>query len=568
MSNNPGTYTLLVIETAKIQDYIFKSNRLKENVGASYLVAAATEDWIYELVWQYASHNLTEDNFFNTQQIEHDDLDIEVMYCGGGNALLLFQDTHTAKEFVKEHSRKALLEAPGLRLTYHHTEFTWATQALAEVVGDALDKLKIKRASQPPQMGLAGLGVTAMCASTSLPAVTMDRDPEGNWQTISAEVNAKRRSIGAANEKLKQLLNEFQKKEYDFASELDDLGRSEGKNSFMAVVHIDGNDMGVLIRNLQNNFPSPQHNREYVKQMREFSEKIKRASRSALKDMLELLFDSIQVDNRIFKLPGSPNLGDIILKRSKETLDKFILPIRPLISGGDDITFVCDGRIGLDLAVRFIERFEHHTEKLSDYLPEDMKCLTACAGVAIVNAHYPFARAYQLAEELCQTGKQERYMSKQTHTSLIDWHFTTGGLYDELEDMRKREYHVPLASTLEGKLYLRPLFLSQDVANAHRTWNEVRRTTTAFQTTQWKEHRTKAKGLMDAVRDGEASAQTYKARSLDSEGFTLPVINGITDSKTWHYDRCLYFEALELMDLYIPLLEGEVDDVSAHTTAE
>jgi hypothetical protein len=38
-------YVLVAVETAHIQSYIFASNRLRENVGASYLVTAATGEW-------------------------------------------------------------------------------------------------------------------------------------------------------------------------------------------------------------------------------------------------------------------------------------------------------------------------------------------------------------------------------------------------------------------------------------------------------------------------------------------------------------------------------------------
>lgn len=62
-----------------------------------------------------------------------------------------------------------------------------------------------------------------------------------------------------------------------------------------------------------------------------------------------------------------------------ETLSK--LPIRPIILGGDDITFVCPGRVGLQYAAR-----------LMDLLSEDpADRFTCCAGVAIVPAKYPFS---------------------------------------------------------------------------------------------------------------------------------------------------------------------------------
>ena len=90
--------------------------------------------------------------------------------------------------------------------------------------------------------------------------------------------------------------------------------------------------------------------------------------------------------------------------------DRFF-PVRPLIFGGDDLTLVCDGRLGLALAAVYLKAFHTHTtsefsrldfpdrdKKISDELK---KPAYACAGVAIVKTHYPFARAYKLSSALC-----------------------------------------------------------------------------------------------------------------------------------------------------------------------
>lgn len=39
---------LTVIDTTSIQNYIFGSNELRENVGASELVEQVTKDWVFE----------------------------------------------------------------------------------------------------------------------------------------------------------------------------------------------------------------------------------------------------------------------------------------------------------------------------------------------------------------------------------------------------------------------------------------------------------------------------------------------------------------------------------------
>src|SRR5262249_42346964 len=54
--------TLLIADTAGIQPYIFGSNRLRENIGASHLVAQATGGWALDAVRAAAPrHNIGPD---------------------------------------------------------------------------------------------------------------------------------------------------------------------------------------------------------------------------------------------------------------------------------------------------------------------------------------------------------------------------------------------------------------------------------------------------------------------------------------------------------------------------
>ncbi len=73
---------LVVVDTMQIQPYIFGSNRLRENIGASYLVDAATGDWAFEAVKEVAPGN---DNIGPGNKLRDDvqienGLDAEVLY--------------------------------------------------------------------------------------------------------------------------------------------------------------------------------------------------------------------------------------------------------------------------------------------------------------------------------------------------------------------------------------------------------------------------------------------------------------------------------------------------------
>jgi hypothetical protein len=563
-------FTVVAVETAGIQSYLFNSNRLKENIGASYLVAMATGDWAYDCVTTVTDrhnidamgHGIVED-----QLIVENQLDAEVLYSGGGNFVALFRTAELARTFVRQLSRKVLLDAPGLTLTFVDAPFIWGETVLSQAVAHLLQGLRQARSEQPLRRGLGGLGVTMMCHSTSLPATTFEQDLEDNWRVYSAEVQAKRRHADAANAYLRDQLEldqlEFEDDDLDYSAftlstELDQLGRSKGDTSFIAVVHADGNGLGVLIQGLQDKFPTPDVNRDYIAYMRQFAEKVKQVNREAQHAMFQQVAHSIQIsdsDAKQYTICGIDQ-QTITLRRDKES-GRMVFPIRPLVSAGDDVTFVADGRIGLDLAVVFLEAFEAATaDRLACELNRiNLSKLTACAGVAIVKSHYPFARAYDLADELASSAKQminhPDYRDESGHLqySALDWHFTTGGIYDDLDGIREREYRVP-----SGSLTLRPVLVQVD-GHSFRNWTITQALTTGFQQ-KWRDSRNKAKRLMDALRQGEVEVEVFNLRYLDGD-LELPRVADFDQTFGWRERWCGYYDGLELMDLYVPLRRYE-----------
>ena len=86
---------LTMIDTAGIQGYVFGSNRLRENVGASYLVELATKAWVFKALDKLGAHNLpkAENDKHDLKrrpdpalQMEDGKLCAELLYAGGGNA--------------------------------------------------------------------------------------------------------------------------------------------------------------------------------------------------------------------------------------------------------------------------------------------------------------------------------------------------------------------------------------------------------------------------------------------------------------------------------------------------
>ena len=86
-------YTLTVIDTKSIQKYIFGTNKLQQNAGASYLVDCATKNWVVDCLPR--PHNVIDIDAtdtgkkFSEQKIEDGKLASELLYTGSGNAVVL-----------------------------------------------------------------------------------------------------------------------------------------------------------------------------------------------------------------------------------------------------------------------------------------------------------------------------------------------------------------------------------------------------------------------------------------------------------------------------------------------
>lgn len=165
------------------------------------------------------------------------------------------------------------------------------------------------------------------------------------------------------------------------------------RDRMVGVIHADGNGIGQVLRTL-NRATERADDGVYASVYRGFSELLARTTQNAAR------------------------------AASRETLvphatgDAGVLPARPLVLGGDDLSIL----VRADLAVAYTESFlrafaeqsraemrklrgllEH--SGLADgawQLPEQ---LTASAGICYVKCSYPFEAAYALAESLCKRAK-------------------------------------------------------------------------------------------------------------------------------------------------------------------
>ncbi len=552
-------FTLTMLDTTGIQSYVFGSNRLQENIGASELVYRATTIWAFKaLEDEGLRHNIKDwfslDWYFDLGNgiEENDSLMSEVVYAGGGNTMLIFRHEEDAKRFTRQLTRQVLKDAPGLTLVARHASFNWNENgAIRDKRIELLNTLAAHKQARLPSTPYLGMGVTAACQSTGLAAVQTNTKlklaPAEDTLLISRETAAKLQYRDKAKERLENQLG--MPVHGDYPSDVDKLGRIMGEESYVAIVHADGNQMG---RHFDNAGENATNNRAFTNAIRNFSQDVKHASLNALRSVVQQLDKSIEWNDERKQLLVS----DTVPIEANRWF-----PLRPLVFGGDDVTFLCNGQLGVSLAAAYLDAFERETQELG------LKNMYACAGVGIVKMHYPFARAYTLSEELA--GSAKKYVRKEyseDDCSALDWHFGVSGLSGSLGSIRRREYIVWWKFKTEEEkrqdkvsqknLCMRPIRLyAADGDQSGRYWEDgleqvIREFNSAV---PWVESRNKVIGLREPLRSGPKATEQYRKNyALASLPAILPG-NEAHRIVGWNGDRCVYFDAIELLDHYVPV---------------
>lgn len=447
----------ILLDTRSIQKYVFSCNKLKTNVGASYLVDGIFNDLMQKIVLPSFNLKMPEISWQKSKQIEmikDDSIKAEIVYIGGGNMLILINkfsgkedNLNLCREIVKKWTLEILKKAPGLK--------TAAAIGMMDVerFKDSLDKmyvqLKQNQNTVLPQVDLPYTGLTLECNISGKTADTFDW-VDKSW--IAKEVKAKTDAYTYASEKVRSEYKDILEKDgsrdkYDFASELEKIGCKEGE-SYISVIHIDGNNMGVKFSKCKDS-----------QERKELSLKVAQIVQNAFYELIKTII--AEYDSKAYA--EALDMEKLIDKEGKK-----LLPIRPIIIGGDDITFVCPARVGIEYAKRFIEAVnkqeflsdEQHKRMSEEVKKEDnsiilSKTMSCCGGVAVVPLKYPFFRAYQLAEHLCGSAKNK---SRKNDNSLIDFAILYGEMTPDLEQLCRYQYSAP-----EGYLHYGPYSVQKEI---------------------------------------------------------------------------------------------------------
>lgn len=417
---------LVLMDCSSIQKYVFGSNKLKSNIGASCLVQSIFERWIPDVLKELFRKEPTEfGDWLITPKVvkmTHESPPLwETGYVGGGNALMLFQHDEQkkwAQKFVEAWTRTILLNAPGLHpaVAIKENVTPSASDLSGKHINDIFKELGINKNRYHAQTVIDRHGITAECSYSGLSAEVFHQDwEERGW--ISAEVKSKLNWVEEADADLRKEYGDILGGTWHFSKDTENLGFPKGETSLIAVVHIDGNGMGA--------------------QFKDCSGLVERRILSRKVDLHTIKTMGTTITALIDKMPAltASNNGNFFHWKDRS---KSYLPFRPIILNGDDITFICDARLGFFLAEVFMQAYAKTIPVQEEDEAKRKVTLTSCAGIAFVKAKYPFYRAYRLAERLCGNAKKMVHGDpNNTYTSWLDFHVAIDGISGDLEEIRK-----------------------------------------------------------------------------------------------------------------------------------
>lgn len=469
---------LIMLETNGNQRFVFSSPRLRENVGASYLITQLAE-------WTEQAASSTRPK-----------IDFGWVSKSSGKVILTVATEDNARKLIGKVTRKAFSAAPGLDVSGVFVDLRNPGDDVEHPHVSDFDLKKVHRTAaeyalnRPPaqarfsQMPFLQRGRdSALPASSRLGVCDEARDDKATALSLSSRV-CRHHAIAARLSFIELAVEQKDLEElgrhHDLLGREDLLTRDptmleeklarsissetvDGRDrtederlSKVAVIHIDGNGVGEIMRNLQKSLetiPGGVFRSEVLAEQSRSGVAEESASAGPTDDPHKspdaLRRFLLEINRRLEKAMQKSFLAawaEVAFLAEKDVKDIAAIPVVPVILGGDDATVITDATYALPFTEKFLTAFEEETGKdtLLKYLGpksrqgtgecakstgEDENAegagenaeresknaesasekqegpMTAAAGVAIVPRKFPFHIAYDLAERLIKSAK-------------------------------------------------------------------------------------------------------------------------------------------------------------------
>ncbi len=391
-----------------IQSFIFQTNKLKEIAGASELVEEiCTSKFAQEV---YSSPEITYEKAKETLRG-----DKNAITFAAGNIKYIFESEADCQKVVLNFPKVISEFAPGITISQAVVKFK--DDDFANAVNELENRLRTQR-NKPMRSATLGMIGILQSRQTGLPAVMKSNKGE---EYYDAGTRAKL-FIDLEGTKDRTALNLCKKAFGDETISKGqvafDIEKMTDKNDWIAIIHADGNGLGQIVQKIGTK----------DQLFKEFSQNLDIATANAA----IAAYDAVKS-----KFEG-----------------KDIIPIRPVVLSGDDLTLICRADLALEYTKTFIEEFENQTKsKLSEIILEEnvftegkiKDRLTACAGIAYIKSSFPFYYGYELAEALTTRAKKDAKDKKSIREgielpqSCLMFHKVQDSFTENYDEISKRE---------------------------------------------------------------------------------------------------------------------------------
>lgn len=431
---------IVTIETVKIKDFLFSTNKLRIIRGASYLL-----DYLNQIVVP---------KILKENGVEERD----IIYIGAGNAKFFTDTEEQAKKIALEVKNAYSKQAPNSKVVISYTETEYRVDGdnsqNKRKIWEDIDKLAQNTAVEKSKgfsmsnIDFIGIEKCEICGTNpaQLSAQNFERDLENlDFNIKDGKVyikikdndeyyfdvsrfreqikdltgtrgNGERRGL-ICEECLRKLIfsnmikniksdnknisfyGDMQEKfpKLDLKTEISDY---ENGKSFIGFMYSDGDGLGEFLKNISEEFKKSADNEkieeEYLEFLKTFSKTLDRNTKEALAETIRDIFQENGEEKRF---------GEF------------------LIVGGDDVCAVFNPELVLEVSEKFQRKFE---DKMNEYISNTKaknSKITSSSGVIIAKSKTPAFQLFEQALKLQKSAKAKRYECNNASKNLAQTGF-------------------------------------------------------------------------------------------------------------------------------------------------
>ena len=482
---------LVSIETVKIKDFIFSTNKLKLIRGASYLLDYMNQVEVPRILKKYGLeykthelvnkiYNINDDKEFLEKVDEEIDkaIDKRILYIGAGNAKFLVEDKDKAEKICKEIKEVYKALAPSAKVVAEYYEIK-ENEKIWTAIDELAQKTAEKKSEGFPMLNI-DLPFAVKCdLSGTEPAVVslknlekdlkkieIHRSGEGSdndkqvEDTKTAIRNVIKKDnmkiseesavkIKYSNKMIKDDVNEIgfysiikKALNYDIHlnTEIDDYSVGD---SFIGFVYSDGDGLGDFLKNVKKVYTTEE---EYLKFMRKFSVILDRNTKYVLKEVIKEMYEK----GKFVKKKPILKDGKFVKDEKGENIEKSVIG-EFLIVGGDDVCAVFPADLAIEISYEFQKQFEEKMKKFTEIENQknekkNPENITSSCGVVIAKNKTPMFQLFEQGLKLQKSAKAKRYQENknregEVRTGYIDFQVIGNEGNVNIKEYRKKWYN-------------------------------------------------------------------------------------------------------------------------------